>query len=156
LIVSLDNKKKMPGEAKSVQMIRKLSPYVTASVAVAALYTAYVFGSRWLENRRIETAAEEAARIKAQREIAQIEGGGQLKILQFYATPGLIGRGQRALVCYGTVNATSVRLEPSEERMYPALSRCFEVAPSRDTRYTLIAEDANGHTARQSFVLQVK
>jgi hypothetical protein len=125
-------------------------------VALAALYTAYVFGSRWLENRRIETAAGEAARGKAQREIAQIEGDGQVKILQFYATPGLISRGQKALVCYGTVNAQSVRLDPPVEPMYPALSRCFAVAPPRDTRYTLVAEDAKGHSAEQSFVLQVK
>jgi hypothetical protein len=156
LIVSLDNKKKMPGEAKSVQIIRKLLPYITAGVAVAALYAAYVFGSRWMENRRIDTAATEAARVKAQREIAQIEGDGQVRILQFYAAPGLISRGQKALVCYGTVNARSVRLDPPVEPMYPALSRCFEVGASRDTRYTLVAEDAKGHTARQSFVLQVK
>lgn len=146
----------MPGEAESVRIIRKLLPYVTAGAALAALYTAYVFGSRWLENRRIETAAAEAARVKAQREIAQIEGDGQVKILQFYATPGLISRGQKALVCYGTVNAQSVRLDPPVEPMYPALSRCFAVAPNRDTRYTLVAEDAKGHTAKESFVLQLK
>ena len=146
----------MPGEAESVRIIRKLLPYVTAGVALAALYTAYVFGSRWLENRRIETAAAEAARVKAQREIAQIEGDGQVKILQFYATPGLISRGQKALVCYGTVNARSVRLDPPVEPMYPALSRCFAVTPPRDTRYTLVAENAKGDSAKQSFVLQVK
>ena len=146
----------MRAEAESVRIIRKLLPYLTAGVALAALYTAYVFGSRWLENRRLETAATEAARVKAQREVAQIEGDGQVKILQFYAAPGLISRGQKALVCYGTVNARSVRLDPTVDRIYPALSRCFEVAPTRDTRYTLVAEDANGNTAMQSFVLQVK
>jgi hypothetical protein len=146
----------MRAEAESVRIIRKLLPYVTAGVALAALYTAYVFGSRWLENRRLETAAAEAARAKSRREIAQIEGDGQVKILNFYATPGLIGRGQKALLCYGTVNARSVRLDPAVERMYPALSRCFEVAPPRDTRYTLVAEDAKGQTATASFVLQVK
>jgi hypothetical protein len=156
LIVSLDNKKKMMGETESVRIIRKLLPYATTGVALAALYTAYVFGSRWLENRRIETAAAEAARVKAQRDVAQIEGDGQVKILQFYAAPGLISRGQKALVCYGTVNARSVRLDPAADRIYPALSRCFEVAPTRDTRYTLVAEDAKGNTATQSFVLQVK
>jgi hypothetical protein len=131
-------------------------PYVTAGVALAALYTVYVFGSRWLENRRIETAAAEAAKVKAQREIAQIYGDGQLKILNFYVAPGVISRGQKALVCYGTANAGSVRLEPAVERMYPALSRCFEVAPAHDTRYTLVAEDAKGHIAKESFLLQVK
>jgi len=109
-----------------------------------------------LENRRIETAAAEAAKVKAQREIAQIYGDGQLKILNFYVAPGVITRGQKALVCYGTANAGSVRLEPAVERMYPALSRCFEVAPAHDTRYTLVAEDAKGHIVKESFLLQVK
>jgi len=113
-------------------------------------------GSRWLENRRLETAAAEAARTKAQREIAQIYGDGQLKILQFYVAPSVISRGQKALVCYGTANAKSVRLEPAAERMYPALSRCFEVTPPHDTRYTLVAEDAKGQIAKQSVLLQVR
>ena len=143
-------------EGESVRIIRKLLPFVTAGVALAVLYTVYVFGSRWLENRRIETGASEAARVKAQREIAQIYGDGQLKILQFYVAPGMISRGQKALVCYGTVNATSVRIEPAVDFMYPALSRCFEVAPTHDTRYTLVAKDQKGHTAKESVVLQVK
>jgi hypothetical protein len=146
----------MPSEGESVRIIRKMLPYVTTGVALAALYTVYVFGSRWLENRRRETAAEEAAKAKAQREIAQIYGDGQLKILNFYVAPGVISRGQKALVCYGTANAGSVRLEPAVERMYPALSRCFEVAPAHDTRYTLVAEDAKGHIVKESFLLQVK
>jgi len=146
----------MQAEAESVRIIRKLLPYATAGVALAALYTAYVFGSRWLENRRLETAAAEAARIKAQREIVQIEGDGQVKILNFYVAPAVIGRGQKALLCYGTVNARSVKLDPAADRIYPALSRCFEVAPSRETRYTLVAEDAKGRTVTESVVLQVK
>jgi hypothetical protein len=146
----------MRAEAESVRIIRKLLPYLTAGVVLAASYTVYVLGSRWLDNRRLETAAAEAARVKAQREIAQIYGDGQLKILQFYVAPSVISRGQKALVCYSTVNAKSVRLEPAAERMYPALSRCFEVAPPHDTRYTLVAEDAKGHTSKQSVLLQVK
>lgn len=146
----------MPSEGESLRIIRRLLPYLTAGVAVAALYTIYVFGSRWLENRRIETAAAEAERLKAQREITQIYGDGRLKILQFYVTPGVISRGQKALVCYGTANARSVRLEPAVEHMYPALSRCFDVTPAHDTRYTLIAEDGKGNTAKESVALQVK
>ena len=146
----------MRAGVESVRIIRKLLPYLTAGVVLAACYTSYVLGSRWLDNRRIETDAAEAARVKAQREIAQIYGDGQLKILQLYVAPGVISRGQKALVCYGTANARSVRLEPAAEPMYPALSRCFEVAPPHDTRYTLVVEDAKGHTAKQSVLLQVK
>ena len=146
----------MPAGPDSVRMIRKLLPFASAGVALAALYVAFVFVSRWQENRRLESAAAEAARAKAQREISAIYGDGKLRILNFYVTPGIISHGQKALVCYGVANATSVRLEPAVEPMYPASSRCFEVAPPHDTRYTLTAEDAQGHTATASFVLQVK
>jgi hypothetical protein len=156
MIVSLDNKKEMPVEPDSVRMIRKLLPFLSVGVALAALYVTFVFASRWRENRRLESAAAEAARAKAQREISPIYADGKLRILDFYAAPGLISRGQKALLCYGVANAKSVRLEPAVARMYPALSRCFEVAPPHDTRYTLTAEDAQGHTATASFVLQVK
>ena len=156
MIVSLDNKKEMPAGPDSVRTIRKLLPFVSAGVALAALYMAYVFVSRWQENRRLESAAAEAARAKAQREISAIYGDGKLRILDFYVAPGIISHGQKALLCYGVANANSVRLEPAVERMYPAISRCFEVAPPHDTRYTLTAEDAQGHTATESFMLQVK
>ncbi|HVP45501.1 MAG TPA: hypothetical protein VMT32_02925 [Bryobacteraceae bacterium] len=146
----------MPAGPDSVRMIRKLLPFASAGVALAALYVAFVFVSRWQENRRLESAAAEAARAKAQREISAIYGDGKLRILDFYVAPGIISHGQKALLCYGVANANSVRLEPAVERMYPAISRCFEVAPPHDTRYTLTAEDAQGHTATESFMLQVK
>lgn len=145
----------MPDQPEGLRVLRKLLPYVSAGVALSALYTVFVFTSRWQENRRIESAAE-AARAKAQKELIAIYGDGSVRILNFYAAPGLISRGQKALVCYGVANAKSVRLEPAVERMYPAISRCFEVAPLHDTRYTLTAEDAAGHTATQSFDLQVR
>src|SRR5579863_4015850 len=129
----------MPADPEPVRIIRKLLPYVSAGVALAALYVVFVFVSRWQENRRLEAAAAEAARAKAEREVKAIYGDGRLKILDFYAAPGIIGRGQKALLCYGVVNAKSIRLEPAVEPMYPAVSRCFEVTPLHDTRYTLIA-----------------
>jgi len=146
----------MRAGADWLRMIRRLLPFVSAGVALAALYVALVFVSRWRENRRLESAAADAARVKAQNAIRTIYEDGSLRILNFYAAPGLIRRGQSALLCYGVANARSVRLEPAVVNMYPAISRCFVVAPLRDTRYTLIAEDAQGHISTQSFVLQVK
>lgn len=139
-----------------MRIIRKLLPFVSAGLALAVLYVALVFTSRSRENQQLESAAAEAARVKAQRDISAIYGDGKLKILNFYVTPGIISRGQTALVCYGVVNAKSVKLDPAVERMYPAISRCFNVAPLHETRYTLMAEDAQGHTATESFMLQVR
>jgi len=146
----------MPVQPDSMRIIRKLLPYTSAAVALAALYVAFVFLSRWRENRHLEAAAIEAERATDARETSAILGDGTLRILNFYATPVTISRGQKALVCYGVVNAKSVRIEPPIEHMYPAISRCFDVVPRRDTRFTLTAEDAQGHTATESFLLQVK
>jgi hypothetical protein len=47
----------MPDENRSMQVLRKVLPYTTAGVVLAALYMAWVFASRWNDNRRIEQAA---------------------------------------------------------------------------------------------------
>ncbi|PYT32989.1 MAG: hypothetical protein DMG58_09085 [Acidobacteria bacterium] len=138
-----------------MQVLRKVLPYTTAGVVLGALYVTWVFASRWNDNRRIEQAAA-AQRSKLDREITELYGTGRLKILSFYATPGLIRRGEKALLCYGVVNARTVRLDPPAERIWPSASRCFTVIPNRETRYTLTAEDAEGRTVTESFVLQVK
>ena len=82
-------------------------------------------------------------------------GGGQLKILNFYANPRTIRRGARANICYGVYGAQSVRVEPAVEELHPAVQHCFQVSPPESTEYKLVAEDGSGHTAIQSFVLQV-
>jgi hypothetical protein len=144
----------MPVEQPAMRIIRRLMPYTAAGAVLAVLYVVWVFADRWSENRRMEQTATEAQRAKTAKEIPGIEG--KLKILNFYVTPGVIQPGQNALVCYGVVNATAVRLDPPVERVYPSLNRCFEVSPRRKTRYTVTAEDAQGHTATESFVLEVK
>ena len=145
----------MPDDNRSMQVLRKVLPYTTAGVVLGALYVTWVFASRWNDNRRIEQAAA-AQRSKLDREITELYGTGRLKILSFYATPLLIRRGEKALLCYGVVNARTVRLDPPAERIWPSASRCFTVIPNRETRYTLTAEDAEGRTVTESFVLQVK
>jgi hypothetical protein len=37
-----------------------------------------------------------------------------------------------------------------------SLNRCVEVAPEKDTRYTLTAEGNDGHAVSESFVLKVR
>jgi hypothetical protein len=60
-----------------------------------------------------------------------------VKILQFYAAPGDIFAGERALICYGAEEASSVRISPEVAKLSPALSRCIAVEPKQDTTYTL-------------------
>ena len=146
----------MAGDAgKVTRMVRCLLPYTTAALVIALVYTGWVFFSRWSENRRLEqTAAEQ--RLKLDKEITDKYGSGALKILSFYANPGAVARGQKTLLCYGVANAKTVRIEPLTERVWPAVSRCLEYTALRETRFTLTAEDAQGHSATESFILSVR
>ena len=148
---------KMPDESESklVQVIRRLLPFTTAGCIVAILYVAWVFMARRSENRSLEKATE-AQKQKAAQEVTRTYGSDKLKIVSFYTTPGAIARGQKALICYGVVNAKTVRLDPPVERVWPSVSRCLEVSPARETKFTLTAEDAQGHTETASFLLRVK
>jgi hypothetical protein len=81
-----------------------------------------------------------------------------LRILHFYASPGAVHRGEEISLCYGVAQAASVRIEAGPQRMalpgvWPNFNRCAIVAPRRDTRYTLIAEDSAG--ARRELSLEV-
>lgn len=78
-----------------------------------------------------------------------------VRITHFYASPPVLEAGQRATVCYGVENAREVRLDPPVEAVRPLYHRCFEVAPARDTSYTLEAIGADGSTARASFEIKV-
>lgn len=73
-----------------------------------------------------------------------------VKITQFYASQSQLGKGEKTLLCYGVENATSVRLSPPVEKVWPSMSRCIEITPAATTKYTLTAEDAQGHSASQS------
>ena len=76
-------------------------------------------------------------------------------ISQFYAQPAAIPKGSKGLLCYSVENATAVRLDPPVERVWPAMSRCFEVTPDKMTAYTLTAESADGQTVSKSVTVQV-
>jgi len=78
-----------------------------------------------------------------------------VRITHFYASPPVLEPGERATVCYGVENARAVRLDPPVEEVRPAYNRCFQVAPARDTTYTLVAEGHDGKTVSASFELKV-
>jgi len=104
----------------------------------------------------------EAARGQAEKEANQERktldayGGGGLKILDFYAAPGVIGRGGQTNLCYGVTGAKTVRLEPPVDAVWPALTRCVQVSPKKDTEYKLVAEDDAGHSVTNTIAVTVK
>lgn len=107
-------------------------------LAITAVYLAWIF---WQRHRGapVPIASDPMAAY-----------GKSVRILQFFTPTREIGPGGKALLCYSVVNATEVRLDPPVERLWPALSRCFEVTPGKSTRYTLTAEGADHTTVSKS------
>jgi hypothetical protein len=131
--------------------MRKLARYTIPVVLAAFLYLGWTLTSRYLANRKFA-----AKTVKSPPPPAYVDHGSKVKILQFYAVPGELVEGGKAILCYGVVNAKAVRIDPPVEELAPSMNRCFNVAPKRDTRYTLTAEGADGPPATESFVIRVK
>jgi hypothetical protein len=129
--------------------------YTSILIAIAALYVGWVFFSRRQERREFEQRAAERKREENRRAV-EIMGGDRFEILSFYASPGSIHRGETAELCYGVSNAKSVRLEPQSSPVWPSLARCVEVAPKKDTTYTLTIEDGKGNTRTATLTIEVR
>ena len=80
---------------------------------------------------------------------------GPVRILRFYASVGIVTRGQTAQLCYSVENARLVRISPMQSA-WPAQDRCFDVVPEHTTHYTLLAEGFDGTVAARSFTLAVQ
>ena len=127
--------------------LRAALPYVTVLVVIAAIYCGWTLYSRWQSRVQDEQAIQEK-KARADASIAERLGNGSLKIVAFYADPGIIRRGEKGLICYSVANAATVEIEPGVEPLKPSLSRCVTVSPRKDTHYTLTAKDAGGHAEK--------
>lgn len=126
-----------------------------ALMVLALAYVGGVFYARRQEIRTIEERAAAAKRAEAQRTVEML-GGERFEILNFYASPGIIRRGETTALCYGVSNARSVRLEPQPNPVWPSYGRCVNVAPEKTTAYTLTAEDASGNTKTATVTVEVQ
>jgi hypothetical protein len=135
--------------------LRRLLPYTTFALILAAAYTGWTFYSRYSAGQE---ASEKARETEAQQDQETVNrfGGGKLRILSFYASPHLVSPGQRVLVCYSVVNATEVSITPEIEPIKPSVTRCLEVFPKESTTYTLKARDAAGAEATQKASVVVR
>jgi hypothetical protein len=125
-----------------------------ALLVLALAYVVGVFYARRQENRTIEERAAAAKRAEAQRTVEML-GGERFEILNFYASPGIIRRGETTALCYSVSNAQSVRLEPQPNPVWPSYGRCVNVAPEKTTAYTLTAEDSSGNTKTATVTVEV-
>jgi len=136
-------------------LIRKLLPYTTIAVCIALLYAGWVFYSRYRTNAELQRKAD-ARYVEHAKRTYEMYGAGQLKILSFYAMPGVVHRGETTELCYGVANATSVSIDNGIEAIKPSLSRCLQVRVTRITTYTLKAQDEKGNHVEQSVNVLVR
>ena len=128
--------------------LRRVLPYTTFALILAAAYTGWTLYSRYSAGQEAGERARETEAREDQKTVDQF-GGGKLKILSFYASPNVVRAGQRVLVCYSVVNATEVSITPEIEPVKPSITRCLEVFPKESVTYTLKARDAAGAEAAQ-------
>jgi hypothetical protein len=146
-------------DPKSRRLIRNYMRISAIVILALLLYTSYIVVHRYRENRQADAKASVEQRAK-ERENAQRGyeslGGSEFAILNFYALPAEIYRGDSATLCYGVSNAKSLRLDPPAEEVWPSASRCFDVSPKKTTTYQLTAEDAAGRTTTASVTIKVR
>ena len=135
--------------------LRRVLPYAWIVVGLAALYVGYTFYSRWQDARNLENKAKQQEAAAAE-EVVNRFGGTSLKVLQFYASPGEIRRGETVKLCYGASNAKTVKIEPSVGETWPSLSRCLDAQPRATTRYIFTAMDDKGGSASESLEVRVR
>jgi hypothetical protein len=132
--------------------------YTSTALVLAIIYMGVTFLSRWEDSRKQDDMlAQKQAQKRAdgQREF-DLLGGNHFDILNFYATPPLIKRGETAQLCYGVSNAKAVRLDPPAGNVWPSEARCIQIEPTKTTIYALTAVDAGGNTKTATVTLQVR
>jgi len=138
---------------------RRILRYTWIAVLIAAIYAGSVILYRWNQDRDYRARQkEQAASAQRDQDQASIDalGGTEFKILNFYASPGEIHRGDTVELCYGVAEAKTVKIEPDIGRaMWPSRSRCMDIAPQKTTKYTLTAADAHGKTQSVSLTIKV-
>jgi len=144
-----------PPDQKQFSGFRNPLLYTSILLVAALAYVGWVLTSRRQEARELEQRAKENERAEAARTFETL-GGDRFEILNFYAVPGVIRRGDSAQLCYGVSNAKAVRLEPQSSTVWPSQSRCVDVAPKKDTTYTLTAEDGHGNARTSSLTVTVR
>jgi len=135
--------------------MRSVHRLILSVLAMGCIYLGWTFYSRWNQNRMFVNTLKEQKTAQEQA-IIDATGGSRLTIINFYATPPTIRRGETSQICYGVSNAKKVHIVPSVKYVWPSLSHCVEVTPEKETVYRLVAEDAAGNTATANTTVKVE
>jgi hypothetical protein len=137
--------------------LRSVLPFTTIAVAIAALWVAWVFYSRYEGSRETARALAAKEQEKRKQVVDEVYGSGEIRFQNFSADNGVLKRGQTTQLCYGVVNATSVKVVPPVgEDVKPMYHHCVEIAPKQTTTYTMTAYNAKGESKSVSLTIQVR
>ena len=131
--------------------MRRLAASLWAAVVLAPLYFGWVVVTRHVTRdvtRHVPPEQRHAS-------LPVTPDDGRLKILHFYASSGLIIRGEQLLICYGVRNASAVAIDPAADQIKPAMNRCLAVTPEQNTTYRLVARSGS-EEASASFSVVVQ
>ncbi|HWG59482.1 MAG TPA: hypothetical protein VN661_10600 [Candidatus Acidoferrales bacterium] len=145
-----------PEPGKGMRTYWRISAVV---IALAVLYAAGILWLRWQGGRdaaRKQAADQAAKQREADQGTLAMMGGGKFDILNFYASPATVKRGDSAQLCYGVSNTKSVKLDPQVNAVWPSYSRCVGVSPRKTTTYTLTATDASGNKKTATLIIHVR
>ena len=137
--------------------VRTLLPYTTIALVIAMIYAGWTLYSRHESTRRMMEQNAAKRKEAQQDQYHTIFGSGEIRFTTFYASAGVLRPGQTAQLCYGALNATTLKLDPApSEPVKPTARHCVDIAPKTTTTYTLTAGDGKGNTKTQSLTVQVK
>ena len=136
-------------------LLRRALPFISVAVVVAVAYDGWIFYSRWKSARDGERSRQEEE-IRRDRQTIDLIGGTDFRIINFYAAPQAIHRGQQTQLCFGVFAAKKVRIEPAVGEVQPAVNNCLQVSPVKDTEYKLTADDGSGHTLTKDVQVAVR
>lgn len=136
--------------------LNRILPYTTVLLVIALCYVGWTFYSRYQANKEAQQAIEAKKHEREQAVVDQVFGNGEVSFTTFGADSAVVKPGQTAQLCYGVVNATTVKLDPPVEQAKPTYHHCLEIAPKKTTTYTITASDAKGHTKTESVTVRVE
>ncbi len=136
--------------------LERIVPYTTIALIIAVLYVGWTFYSRHEANRKAAAALATEKTEKAKQDANAIFGSGELKFTNFSIDKSVLTRGDTAQLCYGVVNARSVKIDPPIEQIKPSYQHCIQIAPKVTTTYTITAVDNSGATKSASLTLPVR
>lgn len=136
--------------------LRAILPYTTVVTIVVAVYVAWIMYSRYASDKEAVQKARESAAAAEQQRNAAITQHGELSFTTFYASDATVAPGQTTRLCYGVMNAKTVKMDPPVEELRPTERHCMDIAPKKTTTYTITAADDTGHTKTISLTVKVK